>query len=34
MKRGVVKNSSLAILDGKIIAVGNDAVKKLKKIRF
>ena len=27
---GVVKNSSLAILDGKIIAVGNNAVKEIK----
>ena len=29
-KEGVVKNSSLAILDGKIVAVGNDAVEEIK----
>ena len=29
-EEGVLKNSSLAILDGKIIAVGNDAVEEIK----
>ena len=29
-KEGVVENSSIAIIDGKIVAVGNDAVKEIK----
>ena len=29
-KEGIIKNSSLAILDGKIVAVGNDAVEEIK----
>tara|TARA_B100000242_G_C43050834_1_gene490969 strand:- start:562 stop:3576 length:3015 start_codon:yes stop_codon:yes gene_type:complete len=29
-KEGVVENSSIAIVDGKIVAVGNDAVKEIK----